>query len=79
MITFTTAVDISDAMRFEACYDPPLRIRSQARKLQLLESGIAAYLFVDGNLGAGNGASGSFTTPTGQTVTVTNGIVTNIF
>jgi hypothetical protein len=31
------------------------------------------------NLSAGNGATGSFTTPTGQTVTVVNGIVTNIF
>lgn len=32
-----------------------------------------------GNLSAGNGVTGSFTTPTGQTVTVQNGIVTNIF
>lgn len=32
-----------------------------------------------GNLRVGNGASGSFTTPTGQTVTVRDGIVTNIF
>lgn len=31
------------------------------------------------NLSAGNGATGSFTTPTGQIVTVENGIVTNIF
>lgn len=31
------------------------------------------------NLQVGNGATGSFTTPTGQTVTVQDGIVTNIF
>jgi hypothetical protein len=31
------------------------------------------------NLSAGNGATGSFTTLTGQVVTVENGIVTNIF
>lgn len=35
-------------------------------------------LDVAGNLTAGNGVSGAFTTPTGQTVTVQNGIVTNI-
>jgi hypothetical protein len=32
-----------------------------------------------GNLAAGNGVTGSFTTPTGQTVTIQNGIVTNIY
>lgn len=31
------------------------------------------------NLSAGNGATGSFTTPTGQIVTVEGGIITNIF
>jgi hypothetical protein len=31
------------------------------------------------NLVAGNGTSGSFTTPTGQVVTVQDGIITNIF
>lgn len=31
------------------------------------------------NVHVGNGATGSFTTPTGQTVTVQDGIVTNIF
>ena len=31
------------------------------------------------NLRAGNGASGAFTTPAGQTVTVQDGIITNIF
>ncbi|KXV35901.1 hypothetical protein AD940_01100 [Gluconobacter thailandicus] len=30
------------------------------------------------NLSAGNGASGAFTTPTGQVVTVSNGIITEI-
>lgn len=33
----------------------------------------------EGNLAAGTGASGTFTTPTGSTVTVDRGIVTNIF
>jgi hypothetical protein len=32
-----------------------------------------------GNLVAGTGASGTFTTPTGQTVTVQDGIIVNIF
>lgn len=32
-----------------------------------------------GDFKAGTGASGSFTTPTGQTVTVQDGIITNIF
>lgn len=34
---------------------------------------------VDNVLKVGVGASGSFTTPTGQIVTVQNGIITNIF
>lgn len=34
---------------------------------------------VSGNISAGTGVTGSFSTPTGQTVTVQNGIVTNIF
>jgi hypothetical protein len=34
---------------------------------------------ISGNLSVGTGATGSFTTPTGQTVTVQDGIVTNIF
>lgn len=42
-------------------------------------SGANGNLFVDGNLGSGNGVTGLFTTITGQTVTVTNGIITNIF
>jgi hypothetical protein len=42
-------------------------------------SGDCGDLTVDGNLSAGNGITGSFTTPTGQIVTVQNGIVTNIF
>lgn len=33
----------------------------------------------EGNLAAGTGASGSFTTPNGNTVTVQDGIITNIF
>jgi hypothetical protein len=34
---------------------------------------------ISGGWTVGNGASGTFTTPTGQTVTVQDGIVTNIF
>lgn len=34
---------------------------------------------ISGSLTVGKGASGTFTTPTGQTVTVQDGIVTNIF
>ena len=34
---------------------------------------------VSENVTVGNGASGTFTTPQGQTVTVQDGIVTNIF
>lgn len=41
--------------------------------------GANANLFVEGNLGAGNGATGSFTTPTGQTVMVVNGIIVGIY
>jgi phage gp45-like len=39
----------------------------------------APEVFTSGNLHAGTGASGSFTTPTGQIVTVRDGIITNIF
>ena len=35
-------------------------------------------LYVNGALGTSQGASDSFTTPTGRTVTVVNGIVTSI-
>lgn len=35
-------------------------------------------LFASDNLGCGSGASGSFSTPTGQVVTVLNGIITDI-
>jgi phage baseplate assembly protein V len=34
---------------------------------------------ITGNLVCGNGASGSFTTPTGQIVTVNDGLITNIY
>ncbi len=40
---------------------------------------IAAVVKTSETLIAGNGASGTFTTPTGQTVTVQDGIVTNIY
>lgn len=42
-------------------------------------SGDNGNLFCSGNLGSGNGVTGLFTTLTGQTVTVTNGLITNIF
>jgi hypothetical protein len=40
---------------------------------------ITGSLSTTGNATVGTGASGSFTTPTGQTVMVQNGIVTNIY
>jgi hypothetical protein len=40
---------------------------------------VAPRTATSGNLAAGTGCSGSFTTPTGQTVTVQDGIITNIF
>lgn len=42
------------------------------------EVAVAGSLSTTGNLSAGTGASGSFTTPTGQTVTVLDGIIVNI-
>ncbi len=39
----------------------------------------APGLFTSGNAAVGTGASGSFTTPTGQIVTVRDGIIVNIF
>jgi hypothetical protein len=59
--------------------DPTSSCFLQVSPIGAKVTGPNANLFVDGNLGAGNGASGSFTTPTGQTVVVTNGIITNIF
>lgn len=40
---------------------------------------ITSDVSISGGLTVGGGASGTFTTPTGQTVTVQDGIVTNIF
>jgi hypothetical protein len=37
-----------------------------------------ASVSVSGNLSAGNGWNGTFTTPTGQTVTVQDGIIVNV-
>lgn len=39
----------------------------------------ASDVSTSGNLRAGSGASGSFTTPTGQVVTVQDGIIINIY
>lgn len=50
--------------------------------LDLSMSGIiltAPLVVVSQNLQVGNGATGSFTTPTGQTVTVQDGIITSIY
>jgi hypothetical protein len=50
--------------------------------VDVAESGItlkAPTVSVSDNLVVGNGATGSFTTPTGQTVTVQDGIITNIY
>jgi len=41
--------------------------------------GANGNLFASGNLGCGNGATGSFTTATGQTVMVSQGIIIGIF
>lgn len=40
---------------------------------------ITGQTVTTGNVSVGTGASGSFTTPTGQTVTVQDGIITNIY
>lgn len=40
---------------------------------------VDSSLSTKGNVSVGTGATGSFTTPTGQVVTVVNGIVSNIF
>lgn len=42
------------------------------------EAAVDGSLAATGNLAAGTGASGSFTTATGQTVTVADGIIVNI-
>jgi hypothetical protein len=41
--------------------------------------GTTGDLSVSGSVSVGNGATGSFTTPSGQTVMVQNGIITNIY
>lgn len=43
------------------------------------ETYLDGSLSVTGNVSVGTGASGTFTTPAGQTVTVQDGIITNIF
>lgn len=43
------------------------------------EVSITGSLDVSGNVTVGNGASGSFTTPDGKTVTVQDGVITNIY
>jgi hypothetical protein len=56
--------------------------QSQSVILNLSGSSVAVTapaLSTTGNVVVGTGASGTFTTPTGQTVTVQDGIVTNIY
>ena len=43
------------------------------------ETTIKGSLKVTGNVSVGTGATGTFTTPAGQVVTVTDGIITNIY
>jgi hypothetical protein len=47
--------------------------------LDVASANFTGSVSIDGNLSVGTGASGSFTTPTGQTVTVRDGIITNIY
>jgi len=58
-----------------------LRDQGSVCTLTLRPSGVTidGSLWVTGNVSVGTGATGSFTTPTGQVVTVQDGIVTNIF
>lgn len=43
------------------------------------EMSVSGSLTVDGNVSAGSGASGTFTDKTGLTITVQDGIITNIY
>lgn len=72
------AVDPSSLVLYPVKGNPG-QIALQISPSGVLITGTDGNLSVAGNISAGNGASGSFTTPTGQTVTVTNGIVTNLF
>jgi len=59
-----------------------LRTDDGSVSIDLSPSGIiltAPLVRVTENLEVGNGATGSFTTPTGQVVTVQDGIITNIY
>ena len=59
-----------------------LRSDSGVTKASVAESSVALatpLVTVAQNLQVGNGATGSFTTPTGQVVTVQDGIITNIY
>lgn len=54
-------------------------ITAQTVNLTAPTLNINGNTFMSGNASISSGASGSFTTPTGDTVTVQNGIITNIF
>ena len=60
-ITFRTDLPIAEAMAFEGCLPPSLRISSPERKTQLISNGVAAWISVDGVLaGECYGAPASF-------------------
>lgn len=57
-----------------------VRIKSSGKiELNGNEAYIDSSVETKGNLSVGTGATGSFTTPTGQVVTVVNGIISNIY
>jgi hypothetical protein len=60
---------------------PEARITVQSGAIQAIANAVEidSDVGVTGSVMVGTGASGTFTTPTGQTVTVQDGIVTNIF
>jgi len=59
--------------------EPTGNCNLQVAPTGVLIEGENGNLEVSGTVTVGNGASGYFTTPTGQTVTVSNGIVTGIY
>lgn len=74
-ITITLATD-----RGRLTLDPTGHWTLNGMHLQInAEVDIVGSLGVSGNVVVGTGATGSFTTPTGQVVTVQDGIITNIF
>jgi phage baseplate assembly protein V len=54
-------------------------VSASAVNIKTAIANVDGSIKASGNITAGTGASGSFTTPTGQVVTVMDGIVVNIF